>query len=66
MQRYQTQQTQSTLVTSEAAALYQGTENSLSTRAIAREEGNTYVSHFVDMSETVNFTFAQSELGSRT
>ena len=56
MQRYRTQQLQnSILVTSEAAPLLQGTENSLSTRAIAREEGNTYVSYPNDMS---------SELGS--
>ena len=64
MQRYRTQQSKSTLVTSEGAPLLRGTENSLSARAIAREEGNTYVSYHMDMSETVDLCSAQSELGS--
>ena len=63
-QKYQTKQSKSTLVTSEAAPLLQGTENSLSTGAIAREEGNTYVSYPMDMSETADFCSTQSELGS--
>ena len=59
MQGYQTQQNRSTLMTSKATPLFQGTENSFSTRAIAREEGNTYVSHIADILETVNFASAQ-------
>ena len=62
--RCRTQQSQRTLVTSEGDPLFRGTENSLSTRAIAREEGNTYVSYPMDMPETADFCPARSELDS--
>ena len=64
MLRYRTQQSQSTLVTSEGDPLFRGTENSLSTRAIAREEGNTYVSYPLDMPETADLCPTRSELDS--
>ena len=55
MQICQTQQFQNSLVTSEAVPSAQQTEKSLSTQAIAREEGNTYVSYPMDMTETADF-----------
>ena len=59
-----TQQFQNSLVTSEATPLIKRTENSFSTRAIAREEGHTYISYPMDMSETADICSAQNELGS--
>ena len=55
MQICRIQQFQNSLMTSGAVPSVQQTENSLSTRAIAREEGNTYVSYPMDMTETADF-----------
>ena len=62
--RHRTQQPQNVSVTSEAAPLIQQTEDTLSSQAVAREEGNTYASYATDLSETVEFYSAQSQLDS--